>query len=109
VTHRYIEYPFPAWYYAFLAGSQKIVQGKDMIVHEMQAEPWPPNQKTIPEISLAEQSKSFDAARFQGRITFARATGMPIAYYWGGEYWYYRMVVLHDPSVWNVAKNNFSH
>jgi hypothetical protein len=109
VTHRYIEYPFPAWYYAFLAGSQKIVQGKDMIVHEMQAEPWPPSQKTIPEISLAEQSKSFDAVRFQGRITFARATGMPIAYYWGGEYWYYRMVVLHDPSVWNVAKNNFSH
>jgi hypothetical protein len=108
VTHRYVEYPFPAWYYAYLAGSEKIVQGKDMIIHEMQAEPWPPNHKTIPETSLAEQSKSFDATRFKGRIAFAKATGMPAAYYWGGEYWYYRMVILHDPSVWNVAKTAFT-
>jgi hypothetical protein len=108
VTHRYVEYPFPAWYYATLAGLQKIVQGRDMIIHEMQAEPWPPDKKGITDISLAEQSKSFDAARFQGRINFAKATGMPTVYYWGGEYWYYRKVVLHDSSVWNVAKTAFN-
>jgi hypothetical protein len=27
---------------------------------------------------------------------------------WGGEYWYYRKVILHDPSLWNVAKEEFS-
>ena len=32
VTHRYLEYPFPAWYYAFLAGWQKIVDHKDMMI-----------------------------------------------------------------------------
>lgn len=38
LSRRYLEYPQPAWYYAFMAGVQKIVQGRDMNVHEMQAE-----------------------------------------------------------------------
>jgi hypothetical protein len=27
---------------------------------------------------------------------------------WGAEYWYYRAVKLHDPSLWNVAKQEFA-
>jgi hypothetical protein len=105
---RYIEYPFPAWYYGFLAGAEKLWSGKDMIIHEMQAEPWAPNNKTIPEISLSEQNKSFNATRFQQEFSYAKATGMRTVYYWGAEYWYYRKTVLHDPDVWNVAKANFT-
>jgi hypothetical protein len=105
---RYLEYPFPAWYYGFLAGVEKLWSGKDMIIHEMQAEPWAPQNSTIPEISLAEQNKSFNAKRFSQEIGFVKATGMHSVYYWGAEYWYYRKVVLHDPSVWNVAKQNFA-
>lgn len=106
-THRYVEYPFPAWYYAFVAGFQKIVTGKDMIVHELQAEAWPPEGKSITDISLSEQNKSFNAARFQSRVQYGEATGMRTIYLWGSEYWYYRLVTLHDPSLWNVAKNTF--
>jgi hypothetical protein len=109
VSHRYFQYPYPSWYYAFLAGAEKIVTGKDSVLHELQAEPWPPNGQTIQQISLAEQNKSFDAARFQKLFEFARNTGMRQVYFWGGEYWYYRMTVLHDPSVWNVAKQEFSN
>ncbi len=42
VTRRYLEYPFPAWFYAYIAGTQKIFQHRDMIVGELQAEAWPP-------------------------------------------------------------------
>ena len=108
VTHRYLEYPFPAWFYGWLAGTQKLIWGKDMVIAELQAEPWPPNGKTIPEVSLAEQNKSFNAQRFEQRIKFAKGTGMRGVYYWGAEYWYYRLAKLHDPSVWNVAKREFS-
>lgn len=108
-SHRYIEYPWPAWFYGFLAGTQKIVNHKDMIIGELQAEAWPPNGKTIQETSLAEQNKSFNAERFQGRINYGKATGMRQMYLWGAEYWYYRLTVLHDPSVWNVAKQNFKN
>jgi len=107
VTHRYIEYPFPAWYYAFLAGWQKIVTGKDMIIHEMQAESWAPNNLGVQQISVAEANKSLDAKRLAGRISYAKGTGMKEAYLWGAEYWYYRQQVQHDSSLWNTAKQIF--
>jgi len=105
---RYFEYPVPAWYYAFLAGVQKIFTGKDMIVHELQAEAWTPDGKSIPQTSLTEQDKSMNAARLQSRIKYGEATGMKTIYLWGAEYWYYRLVILHDPSLWNAAKQNFN-
>lgn len=103
-THRYIEYPFPSWFYSFLAGVQKIMTGKDMIIDELQAEPWPPHGASILQTSLAEQNKSLSAARLEQNMKYARQTGLKTVYYWGAEYWYYRMTVLHDPSLWQVAK-----
>lgn len=108
VTHRYLEYPYPAWYYGFLAGLQKIVTGKNMMIGELQAEAWPPNGQTIQETSLAEQNKSLNAKRLKDRFQYGRATGMHQIYLWGAEYWYYRDVKLHDPSLWNVARQEFS-
>jgi hypothetical protein len=107
-THRYLEYPWPAWYYGFLAGFQKIVLDKNMMIGELQAEAWPPNGQTIQQTSLAEQSKSIDAKRLEDVFKYGRATGMRQMNLWGAEYWYYRMTVLHDPSLWNVAKQEFN-
>jgi hypothetical protein len=103
-SKRYLEYPQPAWYYAFMAGVQKMVQGRELVVHEMQAEAWAPNGKLITETSLAEQNKSLDAARLAGRFDYARDTGLRSVDMWGAEYWYYRMQVLHDPSLWTTAQ-----
>ena len=108
-THRYVEYPYPAWYYGFLAGIQKIVTGKNMMIGELQAEAWPSRGQTIQNTSLAEQNKSLNAQRLKDRFGYGRATGMRQMELWGGEYWYYRLVKLHDPSLWNVAKQEFSN
>ncbi len=106
-THRYIEYPFPAWFFGFLASMQKIYDHKDMMIGELQAEAWPPHGQTIPQTSLAEQNKSFNAKRFKDVVAYGKATGMRSIDLWGAEYWYYRKVILHDPSLWNVAKQEF--
>lgn len=106
-TGRYLEYPFPAWYYGFTAGWQKIMTGKNMMIHELQAETWPPNYQSIQSTPLEEQNKSFNAERFEDRIEFGKATGMREMYLWGSEYWYYRKQKLNDPSLWNVAKEAF--
>lgn len=103
ITKRYFEYPFPAWFYAFLAGAGKITTGKDLIIHELQAEPWGPN-KEIYDISIAEQNKSLDAKRLTDRIKFGRATGMREIDLWGVEMWYWRKVALNDPSLWEAGK-----
>lgn len=107
VTHRYLEYPFPGWFYGFLAGVQEISQGRNMIIAELQAEAWPPHGQSIPQTSLAVQNESMNATRLKNRFSFAKSTGMKDAILWGSEYWYYRLVVLHDPSLWNVAKQEF--
>ncbi len=107
VTRRYLEYPFPAWFYGFLAGAQKIFLHKDMIIAELQAEAWPPLGQEIPKTSLDEQNKSINAKRLKDRFEYGNATGMRTIIYWGGEYWYYRKQILNDPSLWNVAKQEF--
>jgi hypothetical protein len=109
LTKRYLEYPFPAWFYGFVAGGQKILTGKDMIIHELQAEAWPPQHQSMQATSLDEQNKSFNAERFKHRVEFGRATGMREIYLWGAEYWYYRLQKLNDPSLWDVAKEAFSN
>lgn len=107
ITHRYIEYPFPAWYYASMAGWEKMLTGRDLMIHELQTEPWTPRGLPLVDTSIAEQNKSFDAARFEARMRYARGTGMREMYLWGSEVWYYRLTKLHDPSLWNVAKKKF--
>ena len=81
VFHTYLEYPFPSWYYAFLAGMQEIYQHRNTIIAEMQAEAWPPHGQTIPQTSLAEQNKSLNAKRLQGVFTYAHPTGIRTVYF----------------------------
>lgn len=107
VTNRYAEYPFPAWFYGYLAGVQKIYSGRDMRISELQAEAWPPRGQPIPQTTLEEQNKSFNAKRFEDRLEYGKATGMKEIYLWGAEYWYYRMIKLDDPSLWHVAQKAF--
>jgi hypothetical protein len=107
-TGIYIEYPYPSWYYSFLGGWEKLMTGRDLMAHELQAEAWPPRQQNITDISIAEQDKSFSPQIFKNRLKFAHGTGLREIYLWGGEYWYYRKVKLHDPSLWDVAKAEFA-
>lgn len=104
-THRYFEYPLPAWFYAALAGGGQILTGKDMIIHELQAEPWTPNGLEITQTPLSEQFKSMNAKRMKDRIDYGEATGMRTIDLWGGEWWYWLKVKKGDPSVWNVVKD----
>lgn len=106
VTKRYFEYPFPAWFYAFLAGGGQILTGKDMIIHELQAEPWVPEGYSLNTTSIEEQNKSMNAERLKDRFEYGRATGMKEMYLWGAEWWYWRKVKLNEPTVWDTARES---
>lgn len=103
ITKRYFEYPFPAWFYAFLAGGGKLITGKDLIVHELQAEPWGPD-KSIKDMTIEEQNQSLDAKRLTNRIKYGKATGMREIDLWGVEMWYWRKTKQGDASLWNAGK-----
>jgi hypothetical protein len=106
VTHRYFEYPIPAWYYGFLAGTEEIITGKNTIIHELQAEPWPPTDMV--HASQKEQAKSMNATILKSRFQYAEATGMKTVDFWGAEWWYYEKVLFHNSSDWNVAMQEYN-
>ncbi|HSW79224.1 MAG TPA: beta-galactosidase [Candidatus Saccharimonadales bacterium] len=104
---RYVEYPFPAWFYAALAGGSELLQGKNMVIHELQAEPWPPHSKNLVDTTIEEQNGSLSPKRLEGRFTYGEATGIKQMDLWGAEFWYYRKVKLNNPDLWNVAKQQY--
>lgn len=110
LTKRYFEYPMPAWFYAYLGGLGKILTGKDLMIHELQAEPWlPPGFDMNNPADIPEHNKSLNAERLRNRIEYGRATGMQEIYLWGVEYWYWRKAVANDPSLWNTAREAIEH
>ena len=106
ITHRYFEYPFPAWFYAFLAGTEKIITGKNTELTELQAEPWPPTSMTA--ASEAEQMKSMSPDRLISRFQYGKATGMKTIDLWGVEWWYYQKEIKHNPAFLNIAEKEFA-
>jgi hypothetical protein len=103
-TLGYITYPFPAWYYAFLAGGQKMITGKPSIIHEFQLEPWI-KSGDIKDASIEEQNKTMSQEDIRANIDFARITGIKEVYFWGAEWWYWRLQ-NGDPTIWNTVKEN---
>lgn len=106
MTKRYFEYPYPPWFYGMLAGAGEILSGKDMIIHELQMEPWLAEGQDFEmnDIeSIPEQNKSMNAERLRDRFKYGRETGIRTIDTWGAEWWYWRKVKAGDPSLWNVA------
>ena len=109
VMHRYFEYPYPPWFYGFLGGLGEIVHGKPLIIHELQMEPWLPNGFAMNDVAtIPEQNKSMNADRLQKRFRYAEDTGLRTIDAWGVEWWYWRKEKANDPSLWNVARDEFS-
>jgi hypothetical protein len=109
ITKRYFEYPLPAWFYASLGGLGKILTGRDLIIHELQAEAWLPEGYQMNNVEhIEEQNKSINAERLRDRIEYGRATGLREIYLWGVEWWYWRKVVVNDLSLWEVGREEIA-
>ncbi len=103
-THRYFEYPLPAWFYSALAGWGQIFTGKSMVIHELQAESWAPNGEDLKDLSVEEMYKSMNPERMKNRISYGESTGMRSINLWGAEWWYWLKVDKNQPGIWNEVK-----
>ncbi|OGF64335.1 hypothetical protein A2661_02370 [Candidatus Giovannonibacteria bacterium RIFCSPHIGHO2_01_FULL_45_24] len=95
VTHKWfgeIKYSLiPAYYFRIKAWWAEKVLGKQILISELQAEPWN-NGEMNPEI-------------FKEIIDYAERAGFPKAYFWGAEWWYWMKEKQNNPKMWDAVKN----
>ena len=97
----------PAWFYTKKANLvHRITPLKDVMVIELQAEPWA-QLRQVQLLPFIEQFRSFDTARFHDNIRYVRETNFKEVYLWGAEWWYWAKKHNH-PEFWNIAKLLFN-
>lgn len=100
------DYWYPAWLYRAKARLVKLVRGKDVLISELQGEPW--GGRVFTEMTPAERAALFPPARFRALRRFAERTQLPEAYWWGAEYWYWEKEAQLNPVFWELARGMFN-
>ncbi|MEX1997724.1 MAG: beta-galactosidase [Candidatus Andersenbacteria bacterium] len=99
------DYLMPAWFYRLKARLVGVVRGKGVIISELQGEPW--GAKPFVQMSAAEREAAFPVRRLWVLQQFARRTQLPLAYWWGSEYWYWEKEKNNNPAYWELARTFF--
>jgi hypothetical protein len=103
----YFKYPLPPRFFWLKANIVHLFNpGKPIVVSELQAEPWGPNQ--IYSISVDEQMKSMNINQFRENIEYAKQVGFSENYLWGAEWWYWMKTKQNRPEFWDEAKKVFT-
>lgn len=99
----YFVYPIGPEYYQIRA---RLVAGQvdELIVSELQAEPW--FSESFDSYSLEEAYDLFTTKEFESNLTFVSQSGVSEAYLWGVEWWFY-LKAHGDDRLWNVAQQVF--
>jgi len=101
----YLNYYLPPSFFYMKANIVKyFARTTDIIVSELQAEPWGP--RAAYEMPVAERDKSLSFEQLQDNIRFAREVGFREAYLWGAEWWLWERV-NGRPEFWNYARTLF--
>ena len=101
----YVKYPLPPVFYWRKANIIKKLFDKDVIVIELQAEPWCPN--LLYNCGLEEQEKTMNLEQFKKNVEFAGKTGLKEFYLWGAEWWHWLKEKQQRPEIWEEAEKLF--
>ncbi|KKT58934.1 hypothetical protein A3G55_03660 [Candidatus Giovannonibacteria bacterium RIFCSPLOWO2_12_FULL_44_25] len=93
----------PAYYFRIKARWAGKILGKQIIISELQAEPW--SQVSLAETSFDDQAKSMSPEKFREIIDYAERSGFPKAYLWGAEWWYWMKEKQGRPEMWEAARS----
>ncbi|MFA5076645.1 MAG: endo-1,4-beta-xylanase [Patescibacteria group bacterium] len=96
-------WPLPPSYYYYKGQMiKKLYNIQEVIVSELQAEPWA--KESIVDLPLDEQFRSMNPQQFKDNIQYARQAGFDQIYLWGAEWWYWMKEKKLDDSFWLEAK-----
>jgi len=100
----FIRYPIPSIFYkikASLAG----LKPEQLMVLELQAEPWVPEGKMI-YLNEKKLNKSMSVSQFRANLQYAINLNFKQTYVWGVEWWYWQKK-YGNPEYWRIAENLF--
>ena len=101
----YLSLPFPAVFYARKAWLIEKLFGKEVVVGELQVEPWV--SKELKNATFYEQEKTMTLTQMQRNINFAKETGFDTFYLWGAEWWYWMKETHNREEFWEEGKKLF--
>lgn len=99
----FFRHVFPASFYSLKMRLNNL-DPRDVIVAELQAEPWVPQGLNL-QFDSEEIKTMMTAEKIRSNFEFARRTGASEIYFWGVEWWYWLKQVDGDDSLWQEAKN----
>jgi len=76
-------------------------------IHELQMEPWGP--KDIWEMTPEQQDQSMGPAQIHKNFGAGRKTNLYPLDLWGGEWWYWRLTTLKDPTTWDAVRQELAN
>lgn len=82
-----LDFPLPPLFYKTKAWPFKIFFKKDIMITELQLEPW--LDEAINVVPIEKQFKELSFERFQSYIQYAKRTRISRVYLWGVEWWYW--------------------
>ncbi|MCL5224038.1 MAG: beta-galactosidase [Patescibacteria group bacterium] len=83
---------------------KKFTDVSQVIISELQAEPWSLNgASSLVSESMSAQTSDFSTSTLLSNFKFAERTGLSPIYLWGSEWWYWRKI-HGDSSFWNLGK-----
>lgn len=103
----YFNYPLgPNFFRAKALFIRVFARQKNIVISELQAEPWGP--KWLNEMSVEEQYKSMSPGKLRDITEYAKRTRFSEAYLWGAEWWYWLKVEKGNSEMWDTAKEILS-
>jgi len=97
----FIPYPLTPFVYRFRAWLIQPFLQEEIIVSELQAEPW--FTKSFDEMTGEERLAAFTSEDLQNNVNFVAKTGFSKAYLWGAEWWYLEKLAGRN-ELWSAAK-----
>lgn len=80
----------------------KSVWKKDILITELQAEPW--TLQPLWQVKLEDQYKTMNSEKFREVIKYAEISGFPKAYLWGAEWWWWLKNEKENDMMWEEVK-----
>lgn len=97
----YFQYPLAHWTYKIKADIVGVPY-ENILVTELQAEPWGPG--TNSKLTQEDIDQTMSHHHFLDNLTYAQKGGFKDLYFWGAEWWLYMKEYRNDSYYWDTAK-----